>query len=197
MNQLNNEKLVVTSRTTLRICQILLTILILMAVIPWIIPASTIGDFMLGMYSITNYIQHQDFSGVQPFSKAIANFNGLSRVLGFIGSVISLLPLLSGTIIMIKLSKKYARGQVFNLENAKSYSKLGIIYLLSSILLQPISEMLFSLCVSINNPVGKRFIAFSFNINNVTAIFFAIMLIVIGQVMKQGQKISEEQELTI
>ena len=61
----------------------------------------------------------------------------------------------------------------------------------------PTSQIFFSLCASINNPAGQRFIAFGINVNNLTAIFFAIILIVIGQVMKLGQKISEEQELTI
>ena len=99
--------------------------------------------------------------------------------------------------IMIKLSKRYATGKVFTLDNAKSYSRLGLIYLLSALLLQPLSDMFFSLCVTINNPIGQRMISFGINVNNLTAIFFALVLIVIGQVMKLGHKISEEQELTV
>ena len=98
---------------------------------------------------------------------------------------------------MHKFTKSYVVGDVFNYANAKSYSVLGVIYLLSAVFLQPISDILFSLCVSLNNPVGQRFIGISFTVSNLTAIFFAILLIIIGRVMQLAQKINDDQEFML
>lgn len=185
MNNISNQKLLSTSKKMYIMLWILLVVLILIAVIPWIAPASMVGSTLLGLYNLP-YPKNFNF-----------NFSLLSRGFGFLGSIVSLCPLLVGTVIMMKLSKNYAIGNVFSFSNAKSYRGLGIVYLLSALLLQPISQILFSLCVSFNNPVGKRFISFGLTLSNLTAIFFAITLIVIAQVMKLGQQISEEQELTV
>lgn len=203
MDQLTNKKLILTSKTMLFIFRIIFVLLVLMAVIPWIEPSSDIGKFITTLTGFPNIIEHNylsQYSGQDKnklFDDFMLHISPLSRILGFIGMIIALLPLLVGTKIMISLAKNYSNGNVFNLTNAKSYSYLGIIYLLSALLLQPLSQAFFSVSASINNPVGHRVIAFGIDINNLTAIFFAIILIVIGQVMKLGQKIIEEQELTI
>lgn len=193
MNQPNNQKLILTSKTMLLVLRVLFILLILMAVIPWLFPTTDIGKFLLSFQGFPNVIE-TNHKNIDTFMSSIRL---LSRVLGFIGSVFVVLPLLIGTLIMLKLSNNYARGEVFNLNNAKSYRWLGFVYLISALFLQPIYQMFFSLCVTFNNPVGHRTIAFGIDISNLTAIFFAIVLILIGQVMKLGHKISEEQELTV
>jgi len=200
MSRLNNQKLILTSKIMLLILRILFVILLLMAIIPWVVPTSFVGSFLMSMFGaqqFTSTTKLYHLTGAELISVPFYNSNLLSRSLGFIGSMISLLPLLAGTMIMLKLSKRYAMGKIFTLNNAKAYSILGVIYLLSALLLQPLSQVFFSLCATINNPAGQRTIAFGIDINNLTAIFFAIVLIVIGQVMKFGQKINEEQELTV
>ena len=192
MQTLNNQKLISTSNKILLISRILLVTLALSTLIPWLIPTSKVGEFLLGMYSVFNFVPKTQ-GGID----VISRFSLLSRGLGFIGSVISTLPLMIGSIIMIRLTRNYTNGEVFSTNNAKSYTKLGITYLLSALVLQPLSQVFFSLAVSINNSVGQRFIEISFDVANLTAIFFAILLIVIGQVMKLGQEINQEQELTI
>ncbi len=58
--------------------------------------------------------------------------------------------------------------------------------------------MLFSLSISfIHDHLGKRFIAINMDVNTMTQIFFALVLVVIGHVMQLAQKINEEQELTV
>lgn len=193
MNQLNNQKLILTSKTMLLILRVLFVVLILMAIMPWVLPTTEAGKFLLSLqgFSAIMDVHHKNID------EFMLSLRLISRIFGFIGSFITVLPLLLGTMIMIKLSKNYVSGKVFNLDNAKSYSQLGIIYLVSGLCLQPIYQMFFHLCVTFNNPVGQRTIAFTLGVDSLTAIFFAIVLIVIGQVMKLGQKISEEQELTV
>lgn len=193
MNQINNQKLISTSKTMLLVLRILLMLLILMAIIPWIAPTTAFGKFLLSLQGFPA-IMNANHKNIDEF---MLTLTPLSRFFGFIGSVITLLPLFLGTMIMLKLSKNYISGKIFNLDNAKSYIQLGIVYFVSALLLQPIYQMFFYLCATINNPAGQRVIAFGIGVDSLTAIFFAIVLIVIGQVMKLGQKISEEQELTV
>ena len=190
MQQNINSKLIIMSKNTLIISQILIAILSVVVIFPWLFPSSALGACLIGMFGVENYAPMN-------FTEVIKHFTMLNTFLGVSGSVIGVLPLLIGAVIMMKLSRNYINGEVFTLANIKMYRKLGIIYLLSAILLQPLSQVLFSLCATINNPVGQRFIRITFDLGNLTAIFFAIMLIVISQVMQLGQRINEEQKLTI
>lgn len=175
------------------ILRILFVMLIFTAIIPWAFPKSALGNFLMSLLSITKFID-----GPQNFNYFFNNLSSLSILLGVAGSIVNLSPLFIGVWIMMKLTKNYMMERVFNFSNAKSYRNLGIVYLLSALLLQPLAQILFSLSVSfINNHIGKRFIALSVDVNTITEIFFAIVLIVIGHVMQLGQKIKEEQELTI
>lgn len=193
MTQINSQKLILTSKTMLLILRVLFVGLILMAIMPWVFPTTEIGKFLLSLqgFSAIMNVHHKNIDDF------MLSLRLISRIFGFIGSFFTVLPLLLGTMIMLKLSKNYVSGKVFSLDNAKSYSQLGIISLVSGLFLQPIYQMFFHLCVTFNNPVGQRTIAFALGVDSLTAIFFAIVLIVIGQVMKLGQKISEEQELTV
>ena len=193
MTQINSQKLILTSKTMLLILRVLFVGLILMAIMPWVFPTTEIGKFLLSLqgFSAIMDVHHKNIDDF------MLSLRLISRIFGFIGSFFTVLPLLLGTMIMLKLSKNYVSGKVFSLDNAKSYSQLGIISLVSGLFLQPIYQMFFHLCVTFNNPVGQRTIAFTLGVDSLTAIFFAIVLIVIGQVMKLGQKISEEQELTV
>ena len=190
---MNNQKLISTSKTILVILRILFVLSILMVIIPWVFPTLEISKFMLSLqgFSAIMNVYHKNID------EFMLSLRLISRIFGFIGSFFTVLPLLLGTMIMIKLARNYINGVVFSLANAKSYQQLGIVYLINALLLQPIYQMFFHLCVTFNNPVGQRTIAFTLGVDNLTAIFFAIVLIIIGQVMKLGQKINEEQELTI
>lgn len=193
MEQNIQKKLISTSKAMLLIFRILFVILILMAIIPWIAPTTEVGKFLLSLQGFSA-IMNASHKNIDAFMLTVTP---LSRLLGFIGSIITLLPLLLGTMIMLKLSKNYVSGNVFNLDNAKSYSLLGIIYFVSAILVQPIYQMFFYACATINNPAGQRFIAFTIGVDSLTAMFFAIILIAIAQVMKLGQKISDDQEFML
>lgn len=187
------QSLNASCKKMLFILRLLLIMLIFTAIIPWAFPKSALGNFLMSMLSITKFLD-----GPQNFDYFLNNLSGLSILFGVIGTIVNLSPLFIGVWIMIKLTKNYMAERVFNFSNAKSYRNLGIVYLLSALLLQPLAQILFSLSVSfINNHLGQRFISLSIDFNTITEIFFAIVLIVIGHVMQLGQKIKEEQELTI
>lgn len=188
-NKTDDQKLILLSKRSNIVSQILFILIIVISVLPWFIPNTVFGDCLLGIFGVQNFNNTK-----YNFADIVNSFTALNRVLGIIGAFISSLPLLIGTLMVIKLTRNYISGKIFNYENAKLYKMLGIIYLSYAFFIRPLSEMIFSLCVSLNNPVGQRYIGFSFKIDNLTAMFFAIVLILIGQVMILGQKIKEEQE---
>jgi len=193
MNTLTQNKLILISRRTLIILRVLFALLIFMAIIPWLFPASNLGRFLTSLYSFSHLISHE-----QNYEYFCQHLSALSQILGVAGSFVSLSPLLIGVFIMMKLSKNYIQGEVFNFYNAKAYQKLGWIYLFSALLLQPLAQVLFSLSISfIHHHLGQKFIAISIDVNTIAQIFFALVLVVIGHVMQLAQKINEEQELTV
>ncbi len=193
MNKNNYNQLLLINKIMCVVSYLFLIALIFMITIPWLCPQSEIGKFLLSL---------QDFSAVMDrthnnINDFMLSITPISRILGLIGSMFASLPLLLATIIMIKISGNYKKYQVFDIKNAILYSRLGYVYLVGALLLLPLYEIFFYAAVTINNPHGQRFIAFSIGIENITAVFFAIALVTIGQVMKLGYKISEEQQLTI
>lgn len=193
MNQINNQKLISISKTMLISLRIFSIIVILMAVVPWLFPTTGVAKFLLSLQGFNAVIN----ASHKNIDEVMLTMTSLSKVLGFIGSTITLLPLFIGTVIMMKVSENYINGKEFTMHNAKAYRLFGFIFLVDAILLQPLYQMLFYACVTINNPVGQRVIAFTYEIKSLTAIFFALILILIGHVMMLGQKITEEQALTI
>jgi hypothetical protein len=177
-------------RLFLRLSRILLLI---MAVLPWMIPTTKIGGFLLSIYGVPAYlpIAHQSFGD------SFYNFNWLSRSIGIFGSGLCLLPLFFGIVVILNIYKNNSVDKIFSAENASACSQLGILYLLSALLLQPLSQAFFSLSASLDNPVGQHFISFSFEISNLTAIFFSVLLIIMGRIMRIGHQMREEQKLTI
>jgi hypothetical protein len=190
---MNSQKLTSISKTMLFILRILLGMLILMVIIPWVFPNTETGKFLLSIQNFNNFID-ASHKNIDDFMLTLIP---LARLFGVIGSIVTALPLVIGIKIMLRVANNYKDGQIFTLSNAKSYRLLGVIYLLEAIILKPLSEAFFTMCVTINNPPGQKMIAFAFTLGNMTAIFFASILIMIGHVMVLGQKMNEEQQLTV
>lgn len=153
--------------------------------IPWIFPDNPLSAGLLGMFASSN----------ADLPKAW--ISPLTSMLGFVGSVLSMFPLFFGVFILLKLCGNYASGVVFSQINSRHYSKLGTIFLFSALFLQPLSHVFFTLAASLNNPPGQRYIGIAFTMENLTSIFLAVVLILIGKVMQGGQKMAEEQLLTV
>ncbi len=190
---MNNQKLIMTSKTMQLVLWVMLVAIFLMVVIPWLFPTSELGKFLLSIQSFNNFMD----AAHKNIDDFMLTLTPLARLFGIVGSIVKVLPLVIGIKIMLRVANSYKNGQVFTLNNAKSYRLLGVIYLLEAILLKPLSDAFFTLCATINNPLGQRMIAFGFTLGNMTAIFFAIILIMVGHVMVVGQKMNEEQQFTV
>jgi hypothetical protein len=178
---------------TFRILLALVILIMGIAALPWLFPTNDLASTIIPMEEVFTYIKlyHHDLGSF------LATLSPLGRICGLVGSELRILPLLLGTLLMTKLAHNYANGKVFNLANAQAYSYLGKVYLINALLLQPISQMLFYLCGSLNNPAGQRVIGVGVELSNISAIFFATILIIIAKVMRLAHSINEEQQLTV
>ena len=186
-----NQKLIFVSKALLITSRALLGLLAFIAIAPWIFPKTSL-TYLSSLYSFSHLIEAKNTTYF------FEHISLLSQFLAILGSFISLSPLLIGVIILIKLAKNYIEGRIFNLCNAKAYHQLGWVYLFSALFLQPLAQVLFSLSISfIHEHIGQRFIAINVDINTLTHIFFAMILIIIGYVMQLAEKMQKEQALTI
>ena len=124
-------------------------------------------------------------------------FTFKEKCIGFIGTIIGLSPLLIALGVLIKVFKNYAIGNIFSLQNAKYYEKLGYLFFYDSLLAKPLYQALLTIAATLSNPPGQREIAFSFTMINLWSIFCGIIVIVIARVMYYGNKLQEEQRLVI
>lgn len=191
-----DQKLVSRSKAMLIFFSAFFLFFAAMAIIPWLFPTSNLGYILLTLTPKASTLSFYNNNNLTDF---ISSMTMTTRILGFLGSILNLFPMLVGALIMLRLTKNYIRKEVFSLKNAASYTQLGIVFLLSALLLAPASDALISLAATLHYPSGhhQHVISVSFTTLNLSEIFLSIIFIILGHVMKLGHKISEEQELTV
>lgn len=168
------------------ILKIVFVIILFLISYGWLFPKSSFSHAILGP-SLGGYATESQ----------INQFQLNNQLIGYTGSLVGLLPMFMGLLWLIKLFANYAKGEIFTAGNTRCYSHLGYLCLASALFLQPLSQMILAIAVSINYPKGQHFIAFSFDNTNLTAIIVGICLIVIAHVMQIGHKLQQEHELTV
>lgn len=114
---------------------------------------------------------------------------GLAKSIGIFTSLIYCLPIWLGFFILRAVFINYQQGQIFVFENAKSYQKLGWLFFLSALLIQPLCGLGMTLAATLSNPPGHRYITLSFGAPNLETIFCGIILIIISWVMIEGHRL--------
>lgn len=121
----------------------------------------------------------------------------LSKFVGFIATLVGLLPTLLGLFVLKTVFRNYQKGEIFNIFNARHYKYLGWIFFLDALLLRPLSDMLMVLGVTLSNPSGHRYITIGYGTPNMAELFCGVLVIVISWVMVEGYKLQEEQKFVI
>ncbi|CAK1738100.1 DUF2975 domain-containing protein [Vibrio crassostreae] len=104
--------------------------------------------------------------------------------------------LIYALMVLIRLFRNYERGEIFSLENAMSYQKLGyslFYWVLGSI----IYGSLMSVILSFNNPPGERIFEISFVGMDFLTLILGIIILIISWVMKEGYILADEHSQTI
>ncbi|WP_432738195.1 DUF2975 domain-containing protein [Maridesulfovibrio sp. FT414] len=97
---------------------------------------------------------------------------------------------------MMRLFSLYSQGRIFTGENSSCYRRAAWA-LLGSEILYPLVQAGASLAVSMDNPVGERFVSIGFNDANLGSIVVACVVLAVSWVMDEGRKLQEDAELTI
>ncbi|EAR56813.1 hypothetical protein SKA34_05015 [Photobacterium sp. SKA34] len=97
---------------------------------------------------------------------------------------------------LIRLFRNYENNNIFTLENATIYQKLGysIFYWVGGSVFY---QAIMTLVLSFNNPPGQRMIAFSFVGVDFITIIMGLIVLIISWVMKEAYILADEQHLTI
>ncbi len=122
---------------------------------------------------------------------------GLTKSIGVLTSVACTVPTWLGLFFLRAAFRNYTQGQIFVFENAMSYQKLGWLFFLSALLIQPLGGLGMILVATLSNPPGHRYISLSFGTPNLESIFCGVILIIISWVMIEGHRLQSEQELTV
>lgn len=119
------------------------------------------------------------------------------KLLAFSADMINALPFLISLFCLKSLFCNYKSGEIFTVKNAILYRKLGVLYLIDGLLIQPLSHALLVLAVTLSNPAGHRYLSISFGTPNLSSLFYGTLVIIISWVMLEASKISDENKFTV
>ena len=129
------------------------------------------------------------------FGKPVT-INTLTRILGFIATMLPAGIMMYGIRQLIKLFKNYELGQIFTLANANYYRKLGYT-LFALVIGRVIYSALISFIMTFQNVPGQRVAGLTFVGIDIISLITGGIIIIIAWVMQEAYKISHEQELVI
>lgn len=121
----------------------------------------------------------------------------LAKIIGFVAQSVKFIPLCISLFILRSIFLNYQKGEIFNTMNACRYGYLGWLFFLDALIIQPLSNLLMVLAVTLPNPPGHRYITIGFGTPNVEALFCGVLVVVISWIMLEASKLQEEQKFTI
>ena len=95
-----------------------------------------------------------------------------------------------------KLLGLYEKGEYFSERTAKQFGNIGKFFIFSVLVSFP-QELLFTAVTTMKEPSGQRFMSVGISNHDFSATLFALMIILVGWVMKEAVKIKQDQDLTV
>ncbi len=119
-----------------------------------------------------------------------------TRVLAIIASLLLCCIVNYALKVLVHLFRNYESGQIFSLENANCYQKLGysLFYWVAG---GVVYGAVMSVILSFNNPPGERVLMLSFEGMDALTIVFGFIVLIISWVMKEGYILADESQHTI
>jgi len=118
------------------------------------------------------------------------------RLLGMLVDSVSAMLLMSGLLIFMRLMQRYQAGEIFStralggLEKLSKYAFVWAVY-------SPLSASILSVVTTLHNPPGSRMLTIGFGMHDIANIFIFGCLCVIASVMREGNALQSEQDLTV
>jgi hypothetical protein len=118
------------------------------------------------------------------------------KSLGFLVSVIPMVVEMFILYSLIKLFKRYEKGEIFSIHHVRYIRNIGYALLVGQII-EPIYQFVMGLVLTLNNPPHHHYAAITLDQTNIGIILTALLVILISWIMAEGCKLHEEQQLTI
>lgn len=128
--------------------------------------------------------------------KILGEITPIVRFLGWLASLISLSVLMYIYYCLSQLFSAFSKGYIFTIENInhiKKSAKALIVFMFLTI----VTSSLLTVILSMNNPVGERFLGISVGTANLKDLIIALVIMVAAYVMEQGLELEEERQLII
>jgi hypothetical protein len=134
--------------------------------------------------------------GAQFFTWKVT-LNGTTRFLAIIVSIVPMSISMYAMHQLVKIFRHYEQGDVFSVENANRYQKLAY-----ALFAWVIGGLFYSMVMSFvmtfqNTGFKQKVVAVSFGSYDLMALITGGIVLLIAWVMKEAQKISEDQSLTV
>ncbi|MDP2570720.1 DUF2975 domain-containing protein [Vibrio penaeicida] len=145
-------------------------------------------DFLTSMGIIEMSFKANDFTS-QPLALS-------TRLFAMVASLLLCSIIMYALTLLIRLFKNYERDEIFSLENANYYQKLGysLFYWVGG---SVIYGAVTSVILSFNNPPGERVLAVTFQGLDLLTLMFGFIVVIISWVMKEGHALADENRHTI
>lgn len=168
------------------ILQVLFYVLPLMLAHYWLVL-----DTSYDIYNLVGLITPLDH-----LSLLLESITTTTRTLAFAASLIPIGIVMLGLHLLIGLFKSYEHGDIFTLVNSKRYQRLGYC-LLFWVFGNVLYGALLSVILSSNGTQDNRVLTLTLTSPDLLPLILAAIIIVISQIMSEGQKIADEHSQTI
>ncbi|MGF1689308.1 DUF2975 domain-containing protein [Photobacterium japonica] len=135
------------------------------------------------------------------FTETIADYTHMplsttTRFFAALGSLLLCSIIMYALTVLIRLFRNYEHNDIFTLDNALSYQKLGksVFYWVGGSI---VYSTYISVVLSFNNPPGERLVVVGFNGVDAATVLLGFIILIIAWVMKEGYRLADEQRHTI
>lgn len=117
-----------------------------------------------------------------------------SKSMMFLSKTIQLTPILIGLFLLKLIFENYKKEAIFIVQNARYYRWIGWLLWVDGMAVKPLGNLLSNAVVGSSFHDGEILIKAGFSI---TELFIAGLVLVISQVMLEGSRLREENQLTV
>jgi len=117
----------------------------------------------------------------------------------FLCFLISMVPtgiMMGVCILLTRLFSLYAKGIIFESANVSLIKKIAYLLLVKAAI-GPIYQGAITAAWTVNNPAGQRMFQLTTQTINFTGIITVLTILVVAWVMGEGQKLQQQQQLTV
>ena len=120
----------------------------------------------------------------------------ISRVLGFLVSMVPAGVLIYGLARLRRLFRLYEVGDIFSADAARCLRQFAVAVMLQA-LLRPITGAALSVIMTFHNPPGERMLSLTIGSGEFAALLLGGLLLVIAWIMGEGARMADENRLFV